>query len=232
VIVGTHLFKDDNSFSKSKSYKSLLRGVTASLNKLNNVEDGSKFALRKKSDKKSNGVSELKVPTSEYLVSAGFERESNLGLLYGAQEVWGGVDFIRKNRDGSIDVIEWETGNVSSMSRCLVKIQDAEAAGLNIRSFTIIVPHRNFARHCTGSIVSHETLAGDAAPKHIWSKFDTPHCGLIWYDADIFIEADDDSVEYMEKGLDGRSGQSRIRQAEAAERMKKHLDFVDGMLEY
>jgi hypothetical protein len=232
VIVETHHFKDLNNFRSSQEYQDLLTGVTNSLNEHNNLDNGTAFALRRKSDKVSNGVADLKVPTAQYLVSNKFVREENLGLLYSGEEIWGGVDFIRHNDDGSVDVIEWETGNTSSLSRCLIKIQDAEAGGLNIRSFILIVPHAEFAKHCTSSIVSHRHLIGDGAPKKIWDKFTTPYCGVIYYNADKFIDPDNDSIGYLEKGTDGRSGQAKIKQAEESAKLQLHFDFVNELLEY
>lgn len=232
MIVETHHFKDLNNFQASAEYNDLLSGVTASLNQHNNIDSGSKFALRMKTDKQSNGVADLKVPTAQYLVSSQFVREENLGLLYSDEEIWGGVDFVRHNEDGSVDVIEWETGNTSSLSRCLIKIQDAEAGGLNIRSFILIVPHSEFAKHCTSSIVSHRNLVGDGAPKNIWDKFTTPYCGIICYNADKFNAPDDDTVGYLEKGIDGRSGQAKIRHAEESAKMRQHLNFVEELLQY
>lgn len=232
MIVGTHHFKDTNQFQNSPEYLDVLKGITDSLNRHNNIEDGTKFALKQKSDKMSNGVTDLKIPTSEYLVANGFSREQNLGLLYAEGEVWGGVDFTRHNPDGSVDVIEWETGNTSSLSRCLIKIQDAEAGGLNIRSFIIIVPHSDFAKHCTSAIVNHKALLGEGAPKNIWDKFTTPYCGLIWYNAEVFVAPDDPTIDYLEKGTDGRSGQARIKQAENDAKVKVQSQFADQVLEY
>lgn len=104
---------------------------------------------------KGNGVGPIKEALLEHLAKRGWEFERQ--LCGGEAEMAGPVDAYHE-REGLRLCVEWETGNVASSYRVVLKMMDALVEG-KIDAGLLIVSDKRLARYLTDRIGTYDEIA-------------------------------------------------------------------------
>ena len=118
-----------------------------------------------------------------------------------------GFDLVHEDSGGDKVAVEWETGNISSSHRSLNKLGVALANGV-IDAGVLIVPSRELYEHLTDRIGN---IAELSHYLEVWHGLEPSiQRGLLVItvvEHDEIVDENDQSIEYLKVGMDGRARQ-------------------------
>lgn len=122
---------------------------------------------------------------------------------------FGGFDLVTEGANGTKIAIEWETGNISSSHRSMNKLALALSAGI-IQIGVLIVPSRDLYEHLTDRVGNIGELSGYLS---MWENLkSTVFRGLFVITVVEHDElSNDESLEFLPAGRDGRAEEGRMR---------------------
>ena len=149
-------------------------------------------------EKQANGVTLIKKPCMNYLVSKGWQTEKLPGIINSSIIKTGDLDALKLTDEGYI-AFEWETGNISSSHRALNKLFLTMQETNTIGSF-LVLPTRKMYPFLTDRIGNISELKPYFP---LWKNLTGIKGGM----RIIAVEHDEEnfSVPKIPKGTDGRA---------------------------